>query len=272
MRLGNGGIAGLWLRLTVNDGENAGRAMMLPHDRVVAIMDLEGGAGLAFDDGGTMQVRETAAELAELLELAFDGSVMGLSDLEPLRAERERRRERRKQAHRMDLYGFDTPVNDQVEATFEEDDGTPYPETPELRARRVERVGVPLEPFMPPFVPSTRRVHVVNVNPVMLEPGGVTQLEAPTRAGDTVQRMLLQVTARTSSGEAVTDCEDWFQVASPDLFANANKVPAAMFSSANVPALGNFYRKVTGPVKLEVSSSYHLPAYVLATLFVQREE
>lgn len=257
MRLGNGGIAGLWLRLTVNDGENAGRAMMLPHDRVVAIMDLEGGAGLAFDDGGTMQVRETAAELAELLELAFDGSVMGLSDLEALRAEREQRRQRRQQAG----------------IRFA---GEPYEleelDTPELRARRVERVAVPLEPFMPPFVPSTRRVHVVNVNPVMLEPGGVTQLEAPTRAGDTVQRMLLQVTARTSSGEAVTDCEDWFQVASPDLFANHHKVPCAMFSSANVPALGNFYRTVQGPVTLEVSSSYHLPAYVLATLFVQREE
>lgn len=267
MRL-NALAAGLWLRLTINDGENAGRAMLLPHDRVVGIVDLEGGAGLALDDGGTMQVRETAAELAELLELAFDGSVMGLSDLEPLRAERERRRERRKQAHRMDLYGFDTPVNDQVEATFEEDDGTPYPDTPVLGARRVER----LEPFMPPFVPSTRRVHVVNVNPVMLEPGHVAQLEAPTRAGDIVQRVLLQVTGRTSSGEAVTSCEEWFQVASSDLFANAHKVPCAMFSSANVPALGNFYRKVTGPVTLEVSSSYHLPAYVLATLFVQREE
>jgi hypothetical protein len=61
---------------------------MLPCDRVVAVVDLEGGGALAFDDGGTMQVRETAAELEQLLEV-MGCSVVGTHNLELRRRELE---------------------------------------------------------------------------------------------------------------------------------------------------------------------------------------
>lgn len=220
-----------WLTLHIADGENAGRVILLPADRIVAVVDLEGGAGLAYDDGGTMQVRETAAEVAELLE-DVDGSVVTLEGVRTKRADRETA----------------------------------------MRAIDEQLREVQLERFAPPFVPTTHRVQVIHTNPVMLEPGAYAMVEAPTRAGDIVQRVLIQVTGRSSSGEAVTDCAHAFAVASSALFANAHKVPCAMFTSENVPALGNFHRPVSGPVSLELSSNYHLPAYVAVTLFVQREE
>src|SRR5690606_28043652 len=77
-----------WLTLHIASGENAGRVILLPADRIVAVVELEGGAGLAYSDGGTMQVLETAAEVAELLE-AIDGSVVTLEGVRAKQAKRE---------------------------------------------------------------------------------------------------------------------------------------------------------------------------------------
>lgn len=81
-------MTGPWLTVHILDGENAGRAMHLPLERIVGVVALEGGAGLAFDDGGTMQVKETGEEVALILSTL----VGDLASLEEARKQLEEER------------------------------------------------------------------------------------------------------------------------------------------------------------------------------------